>query len=56
MENVTHEKIRKMVTVLAGIVPGGDQLDTHALLEEAGRYLKFLKVGANKLGVEGLDN
>ncbi|XP_062215802.1 transcription factor bHLH144-like [Phragmites australis] len=53
MENLTHEKIRKMVTVLRGIIPGGDQLDTPAVLEEAVRYLKFLKMEAKKLGVEG---
>ncbi|XP_062206232.1 transcription factor bHLH144-like [Phragmites australis] len=56
MENFTHEKIKKMVTVLRGIIPGGDQLDTPALLEEAVRYLKFLKMEAKKLSVEGLDN
>jgi hypothetical protein len=56
MENIAHEKIRKMVTVLRGIVPGGgDELDAPSLLEEAVRYLKFLKTEAKKLGVEGLD-
>lgn len=56
MESVTHERMRKMVTVLRGIIPGGDQLDTPAVLEEAVRYLKFLKMEAKKLGVEGSDN
>lgn len=55
MENITHEKIRKMVTVLRGIIPGGDQLDAPDLLEEAVRYLKFLKVEAEKLGVAGFN-
>ncbi|KAL6614877.1 hypothetical protein ACP70R_037147 [Stipagrostis hirtigluma subsp. patula] len=55
MENVTHEKMRKMVTVLRGIIPGADQLDTPAVLDKAVRYLKFLKMEAEKLGVEGLD-
>ncbi|KAK3164829.1 hypothetical protein QOZ80_1AG0025340 [Eleusine coracana subsp. coracana] len=55
MENVTHEKIRKMVTILRGIIPGGDQLDAPALLEEAVQYLKFLKMEVKNLGVEGLD-
>ncbi|KAL6842747.1 hypothetical protein ACP4OV_027591 [Aristida adscensionis] len=55
MENVTHEKLRKMVTVLRGIIPGADQLDTPAVLEEAVRYLKILKMEAEKLSVEGLD-
>ncbi|KAJ1284407.1 hypothetical protein BS78_03G201700 [Paspalum vaginatum] len=53
MENISHEKIRNMVAVLRGIIPGGDQLDTSAILEEAVRYLKFLKMEANKLGLEG---
>uniref|UniRef100_A0A0A9A2Y6 BHLH domain-containing protein n=1 Tax=Arundo donax TaxID=35708 RepID=A0A0A9A2Y6_ARUDO len=56
MENITHEKIRKMVTVLRGIIPGGDQLDTPAVLDEAVGYLKFLKMEAKKFGVEGSDN
>lgn len=54
MENVTHEKIRNVVTVLRGIIPDGDQLDTSSVLEEAVRYLKFLKMEAKKLGMEGL--
>lgn len=54
--NITHEKIRNVVTVLRGVIPGGDQLDTSAVLEEAVRYLKFLKMEANKLGVEDLGN
>ncbi|TVU35854.1 hypothetical protein EJB05_17761, partial [Eragrostis curvula] len=55
MENITHEKIRKIITVFRGIIPGGDQLDTPAVLEEAVRYLKFLKMEAKKLGVDSLD-
>jgi hypothetical protein len=55
MENITHDEIRKMVTVLRGIIPGGDQLDAPDVLEEAVRYLKFLKVEAEKLGVAGFN-
>ncbi|KQK08820.1 transcription factor bHLH144 [Brachypodium distachyon] len=56
MEDVTHESMRKMITVLRGVIPGADQLDTPAVLEEAVRYLKFLKMEAKKLGVDDLDN
>jgi len=55
MENITHKEIRKVVTVLRGIIPGGDQLDAPDVLEEAVRYLKFLKVEAEKLGVVGFN-
>jgi hypothetical protein len=43
-----------VVTVLRGIIPDGDQLDTSSVLEKAVRYLKFLKMEAKKLGMEGL--
>uniref|UniRef100_A0A0E0MZI1 BHLH domain-containing protein n=1 Tax=Oryza rufipogon TaxID=4529 RepID=A0A0E0MZI1_ORYRU len=56
MDTVTHERMRNMVTVLRGIIPGGDQLDTASVIEEAVRYLKFLKMEAKKLGVEVSDN
>ncbi|KAL5222838.1 hypothetical protein ABZP36_027551 [Zizania latifolia] len=56
LDNVTHERMRNMVTVLRGIIPGGDQLDTPSVLEEAVRYLKFIKMEAKKLGVEVSDN
>ncbi|CAO2204079.1 unnamed protein product [Urochloa humidicola] len=55
IENATHEEIKKMVTVLRGIIPGGDQLDDPDVLEEAVRYLKFLKVEAEKLGMAGFN-
>ncbi|GLT50629.1 hypothetical protein SLA2020_241020 [Shorea laevis] len=48
-------KMKKMVKVLKGIVPGGDQMDTVAVLDEAVRYLKSLKVEAQKLGVGNLN-
>ncbi|GAB4828640.1 hypothetical protein Ancab_018305 [Ancistrocladus abbreviatus] len=49
-----QKKMQKMVQILREIVPGGDQMNTVALLDEAVRYLKSLKVEALKLGVESL--
>uniref|UniRef100_A0A1D1YBB2 Transcription factor bHLH144 n=1 Tax=Anthurium amnicola TaxID=1678845 RepID=A0A1D1YBB2_9ARAE len=43
------ERMRKMVKTLRGIIPGGDQMDTPAILDEAVRYLKSLKVEVKKL-------
>ncbi|CAO2165621.1 unnamed protein product [Urochloa humidicola] len=55
MENATHEEIKEMVTILKGIIPGADQLDIPDVLEEAVRYLKFLKLEAEKLGMAGIN-
>ncbi|TYJ13304.1 hypothetical protein E1A91_A10G042700v1 [Gossypium mustelinum] len=44
-------KMKKMVKVLRGIVPGADEMDTVAVLDGAVRYLKSLKVEVQKLGV-----
>ncbi|PPD80471.1 hypothetical protein GOBAR_DD22614 [Gossypium barbadense] len=49
-------KMKKMVKVLRGIVPGADQMGTVAVLDEAVRYLKSLKVEVKKLGVENFKN
>ncbi|KAK8692516.1 hypothetical protein V6N13_075975 [Hibiscus sabdariffa] len=49
-------KMKKMVRVLRGIVPGADEMGTVAVLDEAVRYLKSLKVEAKKLGVESFKN
>ncbi|KAL4278380.1 hypothetical protein GQ457_03G035650 [Hibiscus cannabinus] len=49
-------KMKKMVKVLRGIVPGADEMGTVAVLDEAVRYLKSLKVEAKKLGVESFKN
>ncbi|TYG68575.1 hypothetical protein ES288_D05G163800v1 [Gossypium darwinii] len=49
-------KMKKMVKVLRGIVPGADQMGTVAILDEAVRYLKSLKVEVKKLGVENFKN
>ncbi|KAL6646762.1 hypothetical protein ACP70R_015456 [Stipagrostis hirtigluma subsp. patula] len=50
------ERMKKMVRTLKGIIPGGKELDTPAVLDEAVRYLKSLKVEAKKLGVRGSDS
>ncbi|CAL4888143.1 unnamed protein product [Urochloa decumbens] len=47
------ERMKKMVRTLKGIVPGGERMDTPAVLDEAVRYLKSLKVEAKKLGARG---
>ncbi|KAG4199482.1 hypothetical protein ERO13_A05G150000v2 [Gossypium hirsutum] len=49
-------KMKKMVKVLRGIIPGADQMGTVAVLDEAVRYLKSLKVEVKKLGVENFKN
>ncbi|XP_027089271.1 transcription factor bHLH144 [Coffea eugenioides] len=46
-----RQRMRKMVKALRGIVPGAHQMDTVAVLDEAVRYLKSLKVEVQKLGV-----
>lgn len=51
-----QKKMKKMVRALRGIVPGGDQMNTVAVLDEAVRYLKSLKVEVQKLGVGDLKN
>ncbi|KAJ0971666.1 hypothetical protein J5N97_019625 [Dioscorea zingiberensis] len=50
-----RERMRKMVKTLRGIIPGGDHLDTPAVLDEAVRYLKSLKMEAKKLGIQNLE-
>lgn len=46
-----RRRMRKMVKTLREIVPGANQMDTVAVLDEAVRYLKSLKVEVQKLGV-----
>lgn len=47
-----REKMKKMVKSLRGIVPGGNrQMNTADVLDEAVKYLKSLKVEAQKMGV-----
>ncbi|KAG6487378.1 transcription factor bHLH144-like [Zingiber officinale] len=47
-----REKMKKMVKTLKGIIPGGDRMDTPAVLDEAVKYLKSLKVEVKKLGIK----
>lgn len=50
-----RQKMRKMVQAIRGIVPGGSsQMNTAAVLDEAVRYLKSLKVEMQKIGVTNL--
>ncbi|XP_022720306.1 transcription factor bHLH144-like [Durio zibethinus] len=49
-------KMKKMVKVLRGIIPGADQMGTVAVIDEAVRYLKSLKVEVKKLGVGNFKN
>lgn len=47
-----HREMEKMVRKLRRIVPGGgNQMDTVAVLDEAVKYLKSLKVEVEKFGV-----
>lgn len=43
-------KMRKMVRALRGIIPGANQMNSVAVLDEAVRYLKSLKFEVQKLG------
>lgn len=51
-----REKMKKMVKTLRGIIPGGDRMDTPAILDEAVKYLKSLKVEVKKLGAQNFDS
>ncbi|GJY15706.1 transcription factor bHLH144 [Tanacetum coccineum] len=51
-----REKMRKMVHSLRGIVPGGNQMNSVAVIDEAIKYLKSLKVELQKVGVGNLKN
>ncbi|XP_073154528.1 transcription factor bHLH144 [Henckelia pumila] len=45
-----RHRTRKMVNTLKGIVPGANGMSTVAVLDEAVRYLKALRVEVQKLG------
>ncbi|KAL5997501.1 hypothetical protein ACLOJK_008431 [Asimina triloba] len=47
-------RMKKMIEALRGIVPGGEQMDTATVLDEAVSYLKSLKVEVKKLGIGNL--
>ncbi|GMN43317.1 hypothetical protein TIFTF001_012535 [Ficus carica] len=49
-----QQRMKKMVRALKGIVPGGNQMTTVTVLDEAVQYLKSLKVEVQKLGVGDL--
>ncbi|XP_065878005.1 transcription factor bHLH144 [Euphorbia lathyris] len=51
-----RQKMKKMVKALRRIVPGGDQMNTVNVLDEAVKYLKSLKVEVQKLDVGDLKN
>lgn len=51
-----RQKMKQMVNVLRGFVPAGNELNTVAVLDEAVRYLKSLKVEVRNLGVGNLEN
>lgn len=51
-----RQKMKKMVRALRGIVPGGNQMNSATVLDEAVQYLKSLKVEVQKLGVGSLKN
>ena len=48
--------MKKMMGVLRRIVPGGEQMNTACVLDEAVQYLKSLKIEAQKLGVGHFSN
>ncbi|KAL1562595.1 transcription factor bHLH144-like protein [Salvia divinorum] len=45
-----RQRVRKMVKALRGIVPGANRMSSVAVLDEAVRYLKSLRVEVKKLG------
>ncbi|KAL2473742.1 transcription factor bHLH [Forsythia ovata] len=47
-----RQKMRKMVKALRGIVPGANRMSTVAVLDEAVRYLKSLRVEVQEMGVD----
>ncbi|CAN0853942.1 Transcription factor bHLH144 [Linum grandiflorum] len=49
-------KMKRMVKALRGIIPGADQMNTVTVIDEAVKYLKSLKVEAEKLGVGNLED
>lgn len=50
-EKKKRDRVRKMVKALRAIVPGANRMSTVAVLDEAVRYLKSLRVEVKKLGV-----
>ncbi|XP_022545862.2 transcription factor bHLH144 isoform X1 [Brassica napus] len=50
------KKMKKMMGMLRKIVPGGEEMNTASVLDEAVQYLKSLKLEAQKLGVGHFSN
>ncbi|MCL7030624.1 hypothetical protein MKW94_006197 [Papaver nudicaule] len=46
-----HHKMKEMIKTLRGIVPGADEMTNAAVLDEAVKYLKCLKVEVKKHGI-----
>ncbi|CAN8290748.1 unnamed protein product [Cochlearia groenlandica] len=51
-----RKKMKKMMGALRRIVPGGEDMNTASVLDEAVQYLKSLKLEAQKLGVGHFSN
>ncbi|KAJ4771260.1 basic helix-loop-helix (bHLH) DNA-binding superfamily protein [Rhynchospora pubera] len=50
-----RERMRQIVRILQEIVPGAEGLDTSAVLDEAVKYLKYLKMEVENLGISSFD-
>ncbi|KAI3979147.1 hypothetical protein MKX01_016972 [Papaver californicum] len=46
-----HHKMKEVMKTLRGIVPGADQMNNAVVLDEAVKYLKYLKVEVKKHGI-----
>lgn len=51
-----RRKMKKMMRALRGMVPGGNDMNSATVLDEAVQYLKSLKVEVQKLGAVDLDD
>ncbi|XP_062096407.1 transcription factor bHLH144 isoform X1 [Humulus lupulus] len=51
-----QQKMKKMMKALRGLVPGGNDMTTVNVLDEAVQYLKSLKVEVQKHGVKNFKN
>ncbi|KAJ1689737.1 hypothetical protein LUZ63_013892 [Rhynchospora breviuscula] len=51
-----RERMRQMVRILREIVPGVEGLDAGTVLDEAVKYLKYLKMEVENLGISSFDS